>query len=905
MATRNRNINKRMNWFDRQFLRAQDFMDEQDHHLDRGRRHNRLMHTAGVVEGLLVTGAVGSNTVTISAGSALDDLGREIVLRTPATLTLTTGSASLDILVLYGESETDPSTDPGVTGNTRITEEPSFISRPAGTSVAHEVLLARAAVNSANGRLTNVTPNPDNTVRVHAAAVVDNDIIVNSVTLKRGTNSAEWPKLSCSAANQAALEKGSLRLDDFTEIFFADNGQIRSFDTNHRIVFNRPSTRMELHELGSIHFLTGSPPFERMRILPDGNIGIGATAPTAKLHVVNQNQDANGNTLILGPTGISAQANLRLGYHADYSWIQSHGSRPLAINPLSNNVGIGTVSPRARLEVSGGAIMPSVGNNNASGIQFPPDPGGGAGDEAFIRYFATGGENTKLMIGINNDPDDSLGLWQAGAERLTIQNGNVGVGTVTPQGRLDVNGGASDTDALFVRAHPATVNQGGVIHHQSAANAWQEVAQGTGSLTDGILTFHYVDRANPATKVRPNVLTLRSDGNVGIGMATPGAHLEISNGWNDWIFLRQQRATDGGGGFHIHNPWRDADGADRNRLEIAYRTSAGVDNWGQFVIHGPTGNVGIGTVTPLFKMHVVAPGGFGIENADGTTQGGGVPIIAQSNSTAIGIINGSGRQAFAINLDGDGGTSAARGIPTLYDKFDGTWRPCISLRLGAVGMGTNNPAASQRLHVVGNVRIDGNLTATGKGGYIMDKFINNLGETLEEGDVVVIGDNQATGRYGVDDRIPIPEVDLAQGVNDTRVCGIVCQASIEEEDVNVEGTVKGKKKQSAKLSQRGSKAKAELRHPRKTAQPEHEATDMTKVAAGQFGFMVTLGAFAHCKVDADIAPIKVGDLLTTSPTKGHAQKVKDPAQAIGAILGKALGALKKGKGTIPVIVTLQ
>jgi hypothetical protein len=45
--------------------------------------------------------------------------------------------------------------------------------------------------------------------------------------------------------------------------------------------------------------------------------------------------------------------------------------------------------------------------------------------------------------------------------------------------------------------------------------------------------------------------------------------------------------------------------------------------------------------------------------------------------------------------------------------------------------------------------------------------------------------------------------------------------------------------------------------------------------------------------------------LTTSPTKGHAQKVTDPSKAVGAIVGKALASLKKGKGMIPVIVTLQ
>jgi hypothetical protein len=60
-----------------------------------------------------------------------------------------------------------------------------------------------------------------------------------------------------------------------------------------------------------------------------------------------------------------------------------------------------------------------------------------------------------------------------------------------------------------------------------------------------------------------------------------------------------------------------------------------------------------------------------------------------------------------------------------------------------------------------------------------------------------------------------------------------------------------------------------------------------------------------CNVDADIAPIAVGDLLTTSPTSGHAQKVLDRGMATGAILGKALGSLDRGKGQIPVLVMLR
>ncbi len=93
-------------------------------------------------------------------------------------------------------------------------------------------------------------------------------------------------------------------------------------------------------------------PSERLRITGTGNIGIGTSSPAAKLQIINQAQSSSGNTLVLGSTS-NGSANLRLGYSTDYSWIQSHGSKPLRINELGNNtilnlnsgnVGIGTTS---------------------------------------------------------------------------------------------------------------------------------------------------------------------------------------------------------------------------------------------------------------------------------------------------------------------------------------------------------------------------------------------------------------------------------------------------------------------------------------------------------------------------------------------------------------------------------
>ena len=68
---------------------------------------------------------------------------------------------------------------------------------------------------------------------------------------------------------------------------------------------------------------------------------------------------------------------------------------------------------------------------------------------------------------------------------------------------------------------------------------------------------------------------------------------------------------------------------------------------------------------------------------------------------------------------------------------------------------------------------------------------------------------------------------------------------------------------------------------------------------------IALMGKVFCKVDAQFGAIDVGDLLTTSPTPGHAMKVSDHAKAQGAILGKAMTGLKEGKGMVLVLVTLQ
>jgi hypothetical protein len=68
---------------------------------------------------------------------------------------------------------------------------------------------------------------------------------------------------------------------------------------------------------------------------------------------------------------------------------------------------------------------------------------------------------------------------------------------------------------------------------------------------------------------------------------------------------------------------------------------------------------------------------------------------------------------------------------------------------------------------------------------------------------------------------------------------------------------------------------------------------------------VALVGKVYCKVDAQYAPIEVGDLLTTSPTPGHAMKANEQTRAFGSVIGKALRSLETGRGLVPILIALQ
>jgi hypothetical protein len=114
---------KRLNYFTHQLLREQDFKDEQNYHIEMRRRHNRLFHPWGVVEGLEVK-EHGPQEIVVEPGTAIDQEGREILLQEAQERDLNSFPQNSDVYITvhYDQHETEHVSGGGVEGHTRVSE---------------------------------------------------------------------------------------------------------------------------------------------------------------------------------------------------------------------------------------------------------------------------------------------------------------------------------------------------------------------------------------------------------------------------------------------------------------------------------------------------------------------------------------------------------------------------------------------------------------------------------------------------------------------------------------------------------------------------------------------------------------------------------------------------------------
>ena len=177
-----------------------------------------------------------------------------------------------------------------------------------------------------------------------------------------------------------------------------------------------------------------------------GNVGIGTASPSYKLDV----SGALRATGTLYSDNGSLAGNLNLGQVV--SIVSSFGSYANLVFTMHNgggfsdimklqgngNVGIGTTSPSDRLTVA-------VGNVEGIRVQ--------SGNSGFIEVGRTGGARWRWANDYNNSNlfellVNDLAGSTPGQNVLTVNgsNGYVGIGTITPSTKLDVNGVITATD---------------------------------------------------------------------------------------------------------------------------------------------------------------------------------------------------------------------------------------------------------------------------------------------------------------------------------------------------------------------------------------------------------------------------------------------------------------------------
>ncbi len=321
------------------------------------------------------------------------------------------------------------------------------------------------------------------------------------------------------------------------------------------------------NNLGDIVFLTnnGSSYDKRMRIDPDGNLGIGTTNPWTSLKIA-RDSDAPESVRGDAQLEIGGKTNenkvLRLGFETtnNYGFIQSTiwgtSSSALALNPDGGNVGIGTMTPTGhQLDV---ASYQGYAGNSAIRALYPW--GGGLLNTEFAALAHRGGGWTGLYA------------KQGAASSAAYFDGNVGIGTPSPQAQLQVD--ASDNTAILNLRH---VENGGIWTFRLAGDA----------TTSNNFHLDFMDSRD--------MLMVRSNGSVGIG-TPPNPQLKLDvRGYN--------MLTDPTTQYNSHFPWTD---------NCAYITGSKVfirggapEGWNiGLTMDGLSGNVGIGTPGPGYKLTV-------------------------------------------------------------------------------------------------------------------------------------------------------------------------------------------------------------------------------------------------------------------------------------------------------------
>jgi len=196
---------------------------------------------------------------------------------------------------------------------------------------------------------------------------------------------------------------------------------------------------------------------EVMRLLGNGNVGIGTTNPDAKLDVAGLIKTEGALNSFRNYYDATHFSEITAKSNGDLQMYGFNGATYQNIllamdgNTQAGNVGIGTTNPTHKLETySDNGVSAYLGHSNTTG-SFPKVSAFGLGSDAVTKGYSnnggtltvTGSAQIAAIQSQSSGAETALAFYTTTggsvAEKMRIGNtGNIGIGTTNPQGRLHI-----------------------------------------------------------------------------------------------------------------------------------------------------------------------------------------------------------------------------------------------------------------------------------------------------------------------------------------------------------------------------------------------------------------------------------------------------------------------------------